>query len=149
VKKLFCRICGKNGFEKKYIKIKLTSGILDTSKVNKKCIYCKSAYVEDYHLEKLIERNLIKNEKLTREGLKFLDELEFKRNNRLKKNYKEKVNKSKKDKSKFDFSIINLVPESIFGITMYILVILFCIWIFGDYGGECGVDYGPRFFGEC
>jgi hypothetical protein len=42
-----------------------------------------------------------------------------------------------------------LIPDSILGVGFYILIILFCIWFFGDYGGECGVDYAPRFFGEC
>ena len=43
----------------------------------------------------------------------------------------------------------SLIPDSIFGISIYVLIILFCIWIFSDFGGECGVDYAPRFFGEC
>ena len=42
-----------------------------------------------------------------------------------------------------------LIPDSIFGVGLYVLIILFCIWIFGDFGSECGVDYAPRFFGEC
>jgi len=42
-----------------------------------------------------------------------------------------------------------LIPDSIFGISIYVLIILFCIWFLGDSGGECGVDYAPRFFGEC
>jgi hypothetical protein len=43
----------------------------------------------------------------------------------------------------------SLIPDSIFGVGLYVLIILFFIWILGDSGGECGVDYGPRFFGEC
>ena len=42
-----------------------------------------------------------------------------------------------------------LIPDSIFGVGLYVLIILFCIWFLGDSGGECGVDYAPRFFGEC
>jgi hypothetical protein len=44
---------------------------------------------------------------------------------------------------------LSLIPDSIFGVGLYVLIILFCIWLFGDSGGECGVDYAPRFFGEC
>jgi hypothetical protein len=146
MKKLICRICGKNGFDIKNIKIKLSSGILDTSKINKKCTNCNSAYVDDHHFEKILERNFVKNKKLTKEGLEFLDELEFKKQNRVKKIYKEKANKNN---SKFIFKSISLIPDSIFGVSIYVLIILFCIWIFGDFGGECGVDYAPRFFGEC
>ena len=43
----------------------------------------------------------------------------------------------------------SLIPDSIFGVGLYVLIILFCIWFFGDSGGECGVDYAPSFFGEC
>jgi hypothetical protein len=43
----------------------------------------------------------------------------------------------------------SLIPDSIFGVGVYILIILFFMWILGDSGGECGVDYAPRFFGEC
>ena len=43
----------------------------------------------------------------------------------------------------------SLIPESVFGVGLYILIILLCIWLLGDGGGECGVDYAPRFFGEC
>ena len=43
----------------------------------------------------------------------------------------------------------NLIPNSLFGVGFYILIILFFAWILGDYGGDCGVDYAPRFFGEC
>ncbi|WP_440928696.1 hypothetical protein [Candidatus Pelagibacter sp.] len=43
----------------------------------------------------------------------------------------------------------SLIPDSIFGVGLYVLIILFFIWILGDSGGECGVDYAPRFFGEC
>jgi ribosomal protein L4 len=108
MKKLICRICGKNGFDIKNIKIKLSSGILDTSKINKKCTNCNSAYVDDHHFEKILERNFVKNKKLTKEGLEFLDELEFKKQNRVKKIYKEKANKNN---SKFIFKSISLIPD--------------------------------------
>ena len=57
-----------------------------------------------------------------------------------------------KDFDKTDITVykgFSLIPDSIFGVGLYVLIILFFIWILGDSGGECGVDYGPRFFGEC
>ena len=60
---------------------------------------------------------------------------------------KTKNNIIKKKNTKI--SSLSLIPNGVFGISIYVLIILFCIWIFGDFGGECGVDYQPRFFGEC
>ena len=37
-----------------------------------------------------------------------------------------------------------LIPDSIFGIGIYVLLILLCIFFLGDYGYE----RGPRFFGD-
>ena len=148
-KKRLCRICGKIGFEKKNIKIKLSSGILNTSKINLKCTYCNSTDINDYHLERLKDRNLIKNKKLTKEGLKFLDELEFNRENRVETIREQRDSVKKRYKAKSIFWNLSLIPDGVFGISIYVLIILFCIWIFGDFGGECGVDYAPRFFGEC
>ena len=70
---------------------------------------------------------------------------------------KKNINKEAKDEIK-EYNLkkenkiykgLSLIPDSIFGVGLYVLIILFCIWIFGDFGGECGVDYKPRFFGEC
>jgi len=77
---------------------------------------------------------------------------EDKKNNTINKHNKEARDNSEGIFDNFLYTIfkgINIIPDSIFGIIVYVLIILFCIWIFGDYGGECGVDYAPRFFGEC
>ena len=46
-------------------------------------------------------------------------------------------------------NVIFKIPDGIYGIFFYAFIIALCILIFGDIGRECGVDYGPRFFGEC
>ena len=68
-----------------------------------------------------------------------------------KKIRKKEVEVKKKDLNRENiiYRGISLIPDSIFGVVVYILIIFFFIWILGDYGGECGVDYAPRFFGEC
>jgi len=68
-----------------------------------------------------------------------------------KKNKKKEVEVKKKDLSRENiiYRGISLIPDSVFGVGVYILIIFLCIWLLGDSGGECGVDYAPRFFGEC
>lgn len=45
--------------------------------------------------------------------------------------------------------VYNLIPETIWGVLLYVGIIALCIYLLGDSGYECGVDYAPRFFGEC
>ncbi len=90
--------------------------------------------------------------KITQKKIKeFLDDEEIKEKEDFKKE------KTKKDRNeKIKNTTLNtldkgfsLIPDSVFGVGVYILIILLCIWLLGDSGGECGVDYAPRFFGEC
>ena len=141
-----CRICGKLGFKDRNLKINLSSGLLETTKRNIHCTYCKSFFVHEHNWQKLIDQNLTKNEKITKEGLVFLDELESNKRNRVKKSKNHKIINNKEN---MIYKTLDLIPESIVGFGIYIIIILFIVWLLGDYGGECGVDYGPRFFGEC
>lgn len=61
---------------------------------------------------------------------------------------KDEIDKIKHKISSGVSSSFNLIPESIWGILAYVLLIIVCIYVFGD-GPECGVDFAPRFFGEC
>tara|TARA_B100001057_G_scaffold423769_1_gene446118 strand:- start:105 stop:554 length:450 start_codon:yes stop_codon:yes gene_type:complete len=144
-KKIFCRTCGKPGWKTKGVSIKLSSGVMNTQKWKKTCSYCKSFPINDDDWQKLVDNNLIKDEKITKKGLKYLQvqSIELKKKN----NQESKINN--KNQSNILLKGINLIPDSIFGIVAYVLLILFCIWFLGDYGAECGVDYAPRFFGEC
>lgn len=83
-------------------------------------------------------------------SIEFIKEFIRERKNYFKPKKVPKENKSVFDKTSDTVSKgFSLIPDSILGVGFYILIILFCIWFFGDYGGECGVDYAPRFFGEC
>ena len=59
------------------------------------------------------------------------------------------VEKENTEKENIIYKGFSLIPDSVFGVGVYILIIFLCIWLLGDGGGECGVDYAPRFFGEC
>ena len=144
-KEYICRTCGKTGWKPKKIKIKLSSGILNTYSWNNTCTFCKSLPIDDDDWQDLLDNNLVKDGKATKEGL---NHLRIKAN-KIKKKNKQGSKINNKNKSNTIFKGINLIPDSIFGIGIYVLIILFCIWAFGDYGAECGVDYAPRFFGEC
>ena len=74
---------------------------------------------------------------------------------KIKKEYFKPKKVSQKTEGIFDKTTksvgksFSLIPDSIFGFGLYVLIILFCIWFLGDSVEECGVDYAPRFFGEC
>ena len=56
-----------------------------------------------------------------------------------------KKNKIEKDENTFFlYKLLLLIPDGIFGVIVYVLVILLCIYFLGDYGYE----RGPRFFGD-
>lgn len=72
-----------------------------------------------------------------------------KKKKNIKKDTKDEIKENDPEKENIIYKGFTLIPNSIFGVGLYVLIILFFIWILGDSGGECGVDYAPRFFGEC
>ena len=122
LKKRLCRVCGKKG-------IKFASD---------GCLICGATWASSTQWNIALEKNQTEGNVLKKNS-EFISYQNYK--------LRDKYNKRKRKNTKS--SGINLVPDSIFGISIYVLIILFCIWIFGDFGGECGVDYAPRFFGEC
>ncbi|WP_440681768.1 hypothetical protein [Candidatus Pelagibacter sp. HIMB1623] len=123
-KKRLCRVCGKKG-------IKFASD---------GCLICGATWVSDTVWDIALRKNQTENNVLKKNS-EFITYQNYK--------LRDKYNKKKGQRKNTKNSGINLVPDSIFGISIYVLLILFCIWIFSDFGGECGVDYAPRFFGEC
>ena len=73
--------------------------------------------------------------KITQKRIKeFLDDVEIEEEEDFKK---EKIKRNRNEK-------YGWIPDGIFGVGVYILVILFCILVFGDYD----ISHGPRFFGD-
>ena len=122
LKKRLCRVCGKKG-------IKFASD---------GCLICGAAWVDNTQWNIALGKNQTVDNLLKKNS-----EFIYYKNKKL----KNKNNIIKKKNTKI--SSLSLIPNGVFGISIYVLIILFCIWIFGDFGGECGVDYQPRFFGEC
>lgn len=122
LKKRLCRVCGKRG-------IKFASD---------GCLICGASWVDNTQWNIALGKNQTVDNVLKKNS-----EFIYYKNKKL----KDKYNKIKRKNTKR--SSLSLIPNGVFGISIYVLIILFCIWIFGDFGGECGVDYQPRFFGEC
>jgi len=149
---MVCRWCGKKGF-KKVKEIESSQNVIPDY-MHEVCSFCKGRYIDKDTWDIWYKRGWTTKQKLKNKVQKILnlndgslslndiDDLYRSKNKKLEKKdlYKKKYN---------IYKGLSLIPDSIFGISIYVLIILFCIWIFGDFGGECGVDYAPRFFGEC
>ena len=155
-----CRSCGKKGIHAyEILDATETAYVLDEQS-NERCYHCDSLFIDDWDWEIFKEYDLIEGKRIKKDLAKLFNTDEFEElklngfdvSTYSKKKYNKLIKLNNLNKE-LDIEVykkpFRIMPSSSFidgvsGVIIYILVILFCILVFGDYD----ISHGPRFFGD-